>query len=194
MELEKEMKSLPLAEVGDQWIVPQPFCDSAHVDSAVGLFSTSFPALSPEARSQLLDGFKQSIKAVDGKSNTTTAFVLRNILSALLGASKALVAYGGGGKTSKSASKEQSSRAPWVVICKGLLVTALHSRDSLVRRSAAEAIGYMSLAVTDMSFAKSVEKTLYSTLKTKTVRPAMMKIRSILGRELYSRLRVCAVV
>ena len=87
----------------------------------------------------------------------------------------------------KIGSKEQSSRAPWVVICKGLLVTALH-RDSLVRRSAAEAIGYMSLAVTDMSFAKSVEKTLYSTLKTKTVKPVTMKIRSILGG---SYIRAC---
>ena len=138
-------------------LLPSPFAIQRHVDSAVGLFSTSFPVLSPEARSQLLDGFKQSIKAVDGKSNTTTAFVVRNILSALLGASKALVAYGGNGRSSNSASKEQSSRAPWVVICKGLLVTALHSRDSLVRRSA-EAIGYMSFTVTDMSFAKSVEK------------------------------------
>ena len=145
---------------------PSPFAIQRHVDSAVGLFSTSFPALSPEARSQLLDGFKESIKTVEGKSNTTTAFVVRNILSALLGASKALVAMEAMVGRQIRPVKSSHLCAPWVVICKGLLVTALHSRDSLVRGAPP---GYRVHVFGSNGYVicQICRKTLYSTLKTK---------------------------
>ena len=153
---------------------PSPFAIQRHVDAAIGLFAVSFPALSPEARTRLLDGFKKSIKAADNKSSTTTAFAVRNIFAAMLGASKSLVAFGtkvnifsSSTATNGSSNVLSSSRGQWKSTCKGLLITALRSRDSLVRRAAAEGIGYMALAITDMSFAKSVEKSLHKSLEVK---------------------------
>ena len=148
---------------------PSPRALQRHVDSALGLFCSVFPILAPATRRQVLDGFVKSLKAAQVKANATTAFAARNILAAMLGASKALIAQGDNPSRSKVDEAKTANGKPnnqWQSVFKSLLTKALSIEDSIARRAAGEAIGYMALALNDGPFAKVVEKTLYAPFKS----------------------------
>jgi hypothetical protein len=140
--------------------LPSPRAMQRHVDAALGLFCSVFPILAAATRRQVLDGFVKSLNGALQKANATTTFALRNILTAMLGASKAMVATGD--DQTMPTTKEKGH---WQSVFKSLLIKTLNMEDSLTRRAAAEAIGYASLAMSDKSFAKAAEKALYAPFK-----------------------------